>query len=50
MTAFAGMLTATMVGVVLVPGLFVLVERYLVRKRKHTMSTVAGPANEEAKP
>ena len=46
MTAFAGMLTATLVGVVLVPGLFVVVERYLTR-RKHP---AAGSIGEEAEP
>ena len=48
MTAFAGMLTATLVGVVLVPGLFVVVERYLTR-RKHP-APAAGTVGEEAEP
>ena len=48
MTSFAGMLTATVVGVVLVPGLFVFVERYLGGKKKP--KAPAEPVSEEAKP
>ncbi|MNY82706.1 Efflux pump membrane transporter BepG [compost metagenome] len=47
MTSFAGMLTATLVGVVLVPGLFVIVEKYLGGKKK---KAAAAASSEEAKP
>ena len=33
MTVFSGMLVATLVGVVLVPGLFVIVEKYISRSK-----------------
>jgi HAE1 family hydrophobic/amphiphilic exporter-1 len=48
MTAFSGMLVATLVGVVLVPGLYVVVERYLTAKKKP--ATPAESVSEEAKP
>ena len=48
MTAFSGMLVATLVGVVLVPGLYVIVERYLTAKKKP--AAPAEPVSEEAKP
>ena len=34
MTVFSGMLVATAIGVLLVPALFVMVERYLGRRRE----------------
>ena len=34
MTVFSGMLVATVVGVIIVPGLYVIVEKYLTRKKE----------------
>jgi HAE1 family hydrophobic/amphiphilic exporter-1 len=45
MTVFSGMLVATLVGVALVPGLYVIVERYLARRRTETTD-----ASEEGRP
>ena len=47
MTSFAGMLTATVVGVVLVPGLFVIVEKYLSGKKNKSAVPASG---EESSP
>ena len=49
MTAFAGMLSATLIGVVLVPGLFVIVEKYLSGKKKKA-AAAASSGSGEAKP
>jgi HAE1 family hydrophobic/amphiphilic exporter-1 len=46
MTAFSGMLVATVVGVVLVPGLYVIVERYLGGKKEAPAVEHAGEARE----
>ncbi len=47
MTVFSGMVVATLVGVVLVPGLYVLVEKYLGRSR---VQTPASPASDPSGP
>jgi len=45
MTVFSGMLAATVIGVLIVPALFVFVERYVARRE----ASAAAPAPEEAK-
>ena len=42
MTVFSGMLVATVVGVVIVPGLYVIVEKYLSRKKATPVPATAG--------
>jgi HAE1 family hydrophobic/amphiphilic exporter-1 len=46
MTVFSGMLVATVVGVLIVPALYVIVERYISRSKPAT-ATVPAPAGEE---
>jgi len=48
MTVFSGMLVATVVGVVLVPGLYVIVEKYLTRKKPTDSDST--PAADEPEP
>ena len=44
MTVFAGMLVATILGVLLIPMLFVAVERVTGRKKAHATTPTAPPA------
>ena len=45
MTVFSGMLVATIVGVLVVPALFVFVERYIAKSEAHP-ATDATPTEE----
>ena len=49
MTVFSGMLVATAVGVLLVPALFVMVERYVGRRREPAPTDAPGPVVEESR-
>ncbi len=49
MTVFSGMLVATAVGVLLVPALFVIVERYVGRRREPASTDAPGPVVEESR-
>jgi HAE1 family hydrophobic/amphiphilic exporter-1 len=42
MTVFSGMLVATVIGVLVVPALFVVVERYVARSEAPAASSPAG--------